>query len=458
MLNAQAHERDFRDALDSVLRSSTFARSERLKKFLNFVCDCVLAGKSDELNEYLIGVEVFGRTPGYSPSEDSIVRRQAHALRKKLEEYYAREGSDCKIRVELPLGHYCAVFRIIEERQAPEPELLPQPMILPVSDLSTWKRWSAVTLVAALLFTGGVFAGKSANRSRSSARIAALSPSMNWLWGSWLADSSGATICLTNPKTMVVKQYAEPHAESKAEKLIPTDSPRAKTIRTFFNLQPGGELREYPSVGQAKMGEAVAAVELTSLLSSYGGFVRVEQTSFLGWNRARSENLILFGHSESTPWVDRLTAGYPIQTRPSQGNLPRRITVDNPGQNEQSMYAMSDRNPDTTYVLISMLPGIDGVHHLLSIAGLNGMATQFGAEFLTTPHHVDELAAALKAAGAMLNQRLPFQAVLQVEVRNNMVPLRGQIKLIRVLHLPVEKRALSMAMLSPSRNSACKSQ
>src|SRR5690242_19002936 len=112
-------EKEFREALSAVLTSTTFERAERLKKFLSFVCDLVLAGKGDEINEHLIGIEVFERGAGYSTSEDSIVRRQAHTLRKKLDEYYRGQGAHSPIRIELPLGHYAPAFRVIEEEILP---------------------------------------------------------------------------------------------------------------------------------------------------------------------------------------------------------------------------------------------------------------------------------------------------------------------------------------------------
>ena len=74
-----------RAEMDRVLHSPTFQRAERLQKFLQFVCERTLNGESSRINEYLIGSEVFQRGPDYSPNEDSIVRRQAHALRRDSE-------------------------------------------------------------------------------------------------------------------------------------------------------------------------------------------------------------------------------------------------------------------------------------------------------------------------------------------------------------------------------------
>ncbi len=60
--------------LQCVLASKTFARSSRLKKLLEYVCEAEIEGREDLLNEYVIGVEALGKPEGYSTLEDSAVR------------------------------------------------------------------------------------------------------------------------------------------------------------------------------------------------------------------------------------------------------------------------------------------------------------------------------------------------------------------------------------------------
>ena len=71
-------------ALEAVLTSRTFDRSEQLKSFLRYVCEHTMSGSGEALTEYLIGVHGLGRPASFSPVEDSIVRNRAYALRKKL--------------------------------------------------------------------------------------------------------------------------------------------------------------------------------------------------------------------------------------------------------------------------------------------------------------------------------------------------------------------------------------
>jgi hypothetical protein len=63
-----------RHALERVRQSREFRRSPGLQRFLGFLVDATLAGRTDEIKESVIGVEVFHRSPGYDAKTDPIVR------------------------------------------------------------------------------------------------------------------------------------------------------------------------------------------------------------------------------------------------------------------------------------------------------------------------------------------------------------------------------------------------
>jgi len=103
-------EPDVRAELDRILASKGFATAGRLSKLLRYVVERTLAGETDQLKEYAVGIEVFERDEKYDPRLDSIVRVEAGRLRTKLDEYYNGEGSSSPIRISLPRGGYSAVF------------------------------------------------------------------------------------------------------------------------------------------------------------------------------------------------------------------------------------------------------------------------------------------------------------------------------------------------------------
>jgi TolB-like protein/tetratricopeptide (TPR) repeat protein len=100
-----------RKQLERILASRGFARNERLSRFLRVVVERHLEGRDGDLKESVIGIEVFGRKPGFDPKQDSTVRSEAGRLRARLAEYYAGEGSEDAVIIELPKGGYTPVFR-----------------------------------------------------------------------------------------------------------------------------------------------------------------------------------------------------------------------------------------------------------------------------------------------------------------------------------------------------------
>jgi predicted ATPase len=70
-----------------------------------------LLGDVDRLKEYAVGLEVFGRGESFDPRVDTIVRVQARRLRARLQEYYEDEGGQDAVVIDVPRGHYVAVFR-----------------------------------------------------------------------------------------------------------------------------------------------------------------------------------------------------------------------------------------------------------------------------------------------------------------------------------------------------------
>jgi tetratricopeptide (TPR) repeat protein len=101
-----------RRQLEEVLKSPGFARNERLSGFLRFIVECHLDGRSHELKESVIGIEAFGREPGYDTKADPVVRTEARRLRTRLREYYNGPGAGDTIVIDLPKGRYVPVIRL----------------------------------------------------------------------------------------------------------------------------------------------------------------------------------------------------------------------------------------------------------------------------------------------------------------------------------------------------------
>ena len=69
---------------------------------LKYICEQHLGGQGQDVKEYNIAVEAFGRPPDFDQSRDSIVRVEAHRLRKRLQEYYSGAGAGHQIQIIVP--------------------------------------------------------------------------------------------------------------------------------------------------------------------------------------------------------------------------------------------------------------------------------------------------------------------------------------------------------------------
>src|ERR1017187_670975 len=96
--------------LESILASKAFLNTARLSRFLRYVVERTLQGRVEDLKEYALGLEVFGRNGSYNPRTDPVVRVEARQLRFKLAEYYAGPGQADEIVISLPKGGYAAQF------------------------------------------------------------------------------------------------------------------------------------------------------------------------------------------------------------------------------------------------------------------------------------------------------------------------------------------------------------
>src|SRR5713101_271149 len=115
-----------RSEMERLLRAPEFSGSKRCSDFLTYAVEqTLLGGQEAELKERTVAVEVFGRSPDYDSSDDSIVRVTARDLRKRLAQCYVGAAADHAVRIELAAGSYRARFRwpAIETTRAPsDPE------------------------------------------------------------------------------------------------------------------------------------------------------------------------------------------------------------------------------------------------------------------------------------------------------------------------------------------------
>lgn len=137
-----------RAELEALLASGIFAKAPSLAQFVAYVCDKYFNGESNGIKEYNIAVEALGRPPDFNQVKDSIVRVEAHRIRKRLKQFYENEGATHPIQIVIPIGQYAPEFVPRNGMAARIPDAAP--MESPVSETPRWRiaRWIALALVA----------------------------------------------------------------------------------------------------------------------------------------------------------------------------------------------------------------------------------------------------------------------------------------------------------------------
>src|SRR5215831_5375193 len=136
--------------IQRLVSSKTFKTSEVHRNLLTYLAEKSLSGDAQNLKEYTVGLDVFGKPSTYDPRQESVVRMHVGRLRQKLTEYYRTEGTDDPVVLDLPKGGFALTFAL---RPVPiEPEA--PPPAAPVRTVSHREITLTVMLAVALIVAG----------------------------------------------------------------------------------------------------------------------------------------------------------------------------------------------------------------------------------------------------------------------------------------------------------------
>lgn len=180
-----------RQELEAVLNSGIFARSPSLAQFLRYICEKFFEGHGEEIKEYNVAVDALGRPADFDQKKDSIVRVEAHRLRKRLQDYYRGDGAAHPFQITIPPGSYVPVFTpnghhaaeiaAVEEAAEPETELAkdtetPGP-VSTTPAVRRWRLWALTLAVPAAVVLG--YAGWRQTRvARTDAPVPVVAPAV----------------------------------------------------------------------------------------------------------------------------------------------------------------------------------------------------------------------------------------------------------------------------------------
>src|SRR4051812_40708063 len=104
MISHEAERQELERAIELL------GRTTRPGRMLAYIGAKYFEQQGGQLTEFNIATEVFGRSPKtFDAAQDAVVRVEAHRLRKKLRDIYAKEGGT-GLKISLPAGSYVPRF------------------------------------------------------------------------------------------------------------------------------------------------------------------------------------------------------------------------------------------------------------------------------------------------------------------------------------------------------------
>lgn len=430
-----------RQLVAQVLGSRTFAKSVRLSQFFEFICSKALDGHTEEINEQKIGIHVFGRSPAYNSTDDSIVRSQARLLRQRLEEYFEHECPACPLIILIPKGGYVPVFEPRPFRISSQPSVANAHTASPSTPLEVGQQIKGAVpinpsgpitdelpirgpngrpmmpgtrLVALLGFIAVCVAGTAFWLVTDSAKSL---PSMQ-LWQSVFA--SGRSVVIVPSDDGLVLSEEMQQAPISLDDYLSGDYLRhdgtSRSIATFSPSPHAVEMtgpltsdwlssHQYTSTADLEL-----AMRLSRLPQAAKADLQPRYARVLRLDDLKSSNVILIGGVGANPWVGlyapRLNFDVNYDWKAKQGYVWNK----SPKPGEQARYLENHAGgTNSSYGVLAYLPGITGNGSALLFEGSGMAGTEAAADF---PFNLKSFAAFIRKIRPNSTAPLPYFEVL----------------------------------------------
>lgn len=390
--------------VERIAASQHLKSSARLREFLFYIAECAIQATPEAATEQQIGIRIFHRHPGYNSSEDSIVRTHARLLRQKVAAYFAEEGSQEEILVEIPKGHYLPVFHARNpEAQTAFNEAAKESAVVPIAvpersePRLRWKLgWIALALIAAgtLVFW----------QSRS--RPAYPRTAVDRFWQPFFSKD--------NPPLVI---FSNALFEGNS-----TEGLRYAPQQTEQTVQGAGDFVDtYTGIG-----ELASVYTLTRLFDAHKSQFILKRSLLVTWDEAQAKNLIFIGSAAENP---------SLRVLPSTRDFTMMATSDSAGvvnhhpkPGEPEVYLRPEHPLKVDYAILALLPGVQPGMQMLEFSGLTTFGTQAAVEYVCHPDTAAELLRQITDSSGKIH---PFEAVLETNIGGG-VPLETRLITIRV--------------------------
>jgi hypothetical protein len=412
-------------ALQEVLQSNTFERSDLLKRFLRYVCEMEIAGRLDEINEYTIGIEALGRPASYSPAGDSSVRSRAHAVREKLAIFYETEGTDAPFRIELRKGSYIPHF---VPRTEVQPPIEPVPVTAPVpaeppATVSPRKVLTVGRAFAAGILVGALLLVPLSLLRRPAAADDAVSPIVREVWGPLLQPGSDVVLCLATAPSMLLHSYRE-GTLPPTPRIFPVPDEVVKWYEGLHMQDGGGRLYSQTTSNTTLFGDGLASIAAVRMLTIARKGVQIVPEYSVHPLTLRGRDVIVVGSPNYSPVAARVLREAPFSVRYDPATRLEVVSTEDPKGEGGALYS-SERGQSMglkrAYGLITVLPGPgpnDDTRRIVLFSGISSAGTQAAVEYFCSPANLRSLKAKMHDASG--NLPASYQVVVRCGVVNNL--------------------------------------
>lgn len=401
--------------IDKLIKSHSLHSSESLCKLLRYLAEHSLDHPGIALKEYQIATEVLGRPAGFDPQSDSTVRVQAGRLRVKLAEYYAHEGPDDPILVEIPKGSYALTFHV---RVAQSGVLTAAPLVFEPAPPKTEE---------AARFTRGWVIGVAVS---SVLLAASLSTTAVLLWQGQHTQTGGSQ---SVPAAYQIFWSRFVNAPQPPWVIFSNASfvGRPQTNMRYYN--PSTDSREAVLDHYTGVGEVLAIHELDRVFGMLNRQLRVKRGALFSLDDVRNNDLIFIGSPAENLTLLEIPATQDfvfqkVNTGPRKGDIAVINVHPATGESKVFLASPSSQSVNEDYAIIGLKPGLDPAHSMLILAGTTTVGTQAAAEYVCREDSLTELLQRLGVSKA--GEIQPFEALLHVRVTHG-VPVTSDLVSVR---------------------------
>jgi len=403
--------------VEKLAESHALHGSESLCKLLRYLAHHALEHPGTPLKEYQIATEEFGRPQDFDPAVDSMVRVQAGRLRTKLAEYYAGEGADDPLRIELPKGTYTLAFHKRDAGSRANGHHGGSHEHAHGAETSVPSGWLLAVVVLSLLLAGSLLALYLLRR-----------------------DTGVPSAHASEPTSAAFQSFWKPFLTGPEEPWVVFSNAafvgRPETGMRYYNSghDPEGSVWDH----YTGVGEVLAVHNLDQVFSALHQQLRVKRGSLFSLDDAKNNDLIFVGSpSENLTLLEIPGTHEFVFQRQNEGPRKGDLAILNihPQAGEPKAFLASPYNAPLAedYAVVALIPGLNPSRWEMIIAGTTTFGTQGGVEYVCREQSVKELL--LRLAVSDSGEIKPFEALLHVKIAKG-VPVETSLVSLRKITAP----------------------